>query len=485
MKKSRATRADLNMLREALSSLQPGSAHQASIPPDTSVIFAPHQHANALDPNRVLVIGNRGVGKSFWSAVLTHSQTREAVAKDYPRLSLERIEGILGFHEDAGKDEEPSPSAAVLKGLLDGGADPEEIWRAVLLKALKQHLKEYLPLNLADIIKWCSADVERMEAVLREADRNFARNGKVFLIVFDALDRLGRDWATISRLTEGMLRFALDMRGYKAMKAKIFIRTDQANDDSLFRFADASKIRASAVRLLWRRSELFGLVYKHLLSEQGSRDALLALVSADLVSIEEDLQNEDEVQEIAFFRIAGEYMGAGPKRGRTYSWIYDHLADAFGETSPRSFLTGIQKAASFRPAPNNTAIDHYGIRAGVQDASAVRVRQLKEDYDWIDEVLNALEGLEVPCDPSSFTRRWKERGTVQKIRLSSANSSTLLPLELGKLGTDPESALLYALNNIGVIEYRTHEKINMPDIFRVEARIKRRGGVRPPTALRA
>jgi hypothetical protein len=89
-------------------------------------------------------------------------------------------------------------------------------------------------------------------------------------------------------------------------------------------------------------------------------------------------------------------MGAGPKRGRTYSWLFDHLADAFGETSPRSFITALQKAANHSPAPAETAIDHNGIRAGVQDASEIRVAQLKEDYDWITSVLQALEDLEVP-----------------------------------------------------------------------------------------
>jgi hypothetical protein len=121
----------------------------------------------------------------------------------------------------------------------------------------------------------------------------------------------------------------------------------------------------------------------------------------------------------------------------------------------------------------------------VQDASEVRVRQLKEDYDWIDAVLEALQGLEVPCEPNVFISRWRERKTVAHIRAASVQSSKLLPLELEKAGSEPEAALLQALNNIGVVEFRDIRRINMPDIFRVEARIKRRGGVRPPQARRA
>jgi hypothetical protein len=486
LRRSKATSAELETLRQALAQLRPGAAHQAQNPPDPAIIFTPSLHANALDPQRVLVIGNRGVGKSFWSSVLTHQETREAVASKYPRLALSRVDGVLGFHEDAGKDEGPAPSPAVLKSLLDKDQEPEAIWRGVLLHSLRAKLGQELPNTLAEIIAWSAADIERTERVLRGADRTYQDAGKTFLIVFDALDRLGRDWSTITPLTEGILRFALDMRGFRALKAKVFMRTDQSKADALFRFADASKIRSDAVNLVWHREELFGLMYKHLMQESGTMQALANLAAwNDQQDFSETLLSDAGVQEELFYRVAGEYMGAGAKRGRTYTWIYGHLADAFGETSPRSFITAIQKAASFRPAPRDTVIDHSGIRAGVQDASEVRVRQLKEDYDWIDEVLKALEGLEVPCAPTAFTKRWKQRRTVDRVRSESEQSSKLLPLELENAKVDPEGALLQALSNIGVIEVRTAERINMPDIFRVEARIKRRGGVRPPTGHRS
>jgi GTPase SAR1 family protein len=486
LKRSRATAEDIRTIRESLAAIVPGAAHQASTPPEPQSIFATPSHVNALDPYRVLVVGNRGVGKSFWSSVLTHESTRRAVAADYPKLSLERIEGVLGFHEDAGKDDGPAPSPAVLRQLLNRGHEPEDIWRAVLIKSLKQHISVDLPESISEIIAWDAENIERREKLLRDLDRHFQQNGRTFLLVFDALDRLGKDWAAITPLTKGLLRFALDVRGYRSIKTKIFMRTDQSNDDSLFRFTDASKIRADAVKLIWHREELFGLMYKTLLEKSSSKAALIALAGAsDSDRFEDDLLSDPKVQEDLFYRIAGEFMGAGAKRGRTFTWIYDHLADAFGETSPRSFLTALRRAASNRPVPKDTAIDHYGIRAGVQDASEVRVRQLKEDYDWINHVLKALEGLEVPCDPDSFKSRWRERKTVATIVAESEATASLLPLELENNRSKPEEALLQALNNIGVVEFRTEERINVPDIFRVEAGIKRRGGVRPPTVRRS
>ncbi len=264
------------------------------------------------------------------------------------------------------------------------------------------------------------------------------------------------------------------------------MRTDQSKDDSLFRFADASKIRADEVALTWRRGELFGLLYNTLLKDQVVRASLMRLSGEDENSnMYLNLLSDEDLQEELFYRLAGEFMGAGPKRGRTYTWLYDHLADTFGETSPRSFITAIARAAELLPAPKGTAIDYNGIRAGVQTASKVRVEQLKEDYDWIKTVLDALDGLEVPCDPSTFIRRWKERQTVLELRSQAGEETLRLPLELAAKPDDEEEALLNALRYIGVVEFRTADRINMPDIFRVESGIKRRGGVRPPSSRRA
>ena len=351
MRKSKASQSEYQILREALANLPPGAAHQAKDPPQPKDIFAPASHANALDPQRSLVIGNRGVGKSFWSSVLTHDETRDKVAIEYPRLPLKRIRAVLGFHEAAGKDEGPAPSPAILAQLQKQGYEPEMIWRAVLFSALRTQIAEELPTSLKDIIAWMQADIERTEAVLRLADRNFLEEKHIFLLVFDALDRLGKDWEVITPLTEGILRLALDMRGFRAMKAKVFIRTDQSKDDTLFRFADASKIRSDAVNIVWRRGELFGLLYNHLLTDRYVRGALFRLAGYDnSQDLDAELLRDEELQEQLFYRLAGEFMGAGPKRGRPYNWLYDHLADTFGETSPRSFVTALQRAAQLPTA---------------------------------------------------------------------------------------------------------------------------------------
>jgi len=48
------------------------------------------------------------------------------------------------------------------------------------------------------------------------------------------------------------------------------------------------------------------------------------------------------------------------------------------------------------------------------------------------------------------------------------------------LGGDQLSALLSSMRDVGVMEERSNGKINVPDIFRVEAAILRKGGVAVP-----
>jgi hypothetical protein len=45
--------------------------------------------------------------------------------------------------------------------------------------------------------------------------------------------------------------------------------------------------------------------------------------------------------------------------------------------------------------------------------------------------------------------------------------------------SDKEEGLIKALEEIGVIEIRSNGKINVPDLYRVGALMKRKGGVTP------
>jgi hypothetical protein len=200
-------------------------------------------------------------------------------------------------------------------------------------------------------------------------------------------------------------------------------------------------------------------------------------------------------QRTYFDRLAGQWMGSDRKRGATYSWLVQHLADARGETTPRGFLTALRVAAHHRPERAELAIDYRGIQHGVAEASDNRVDDLLQDYWWIDFIKDPLAGLETPLEREQLFDVWKDASTASSIKaaarqrglapvyLSLRASMEELPRDLAMRLSSDESALLETLRLIGVAEIRTNGKVNFPDIFRVAFKMKRRGGVPPKKAL--
>lgn len=189
------------------------------------------------------------------------------------------------------------------------------------------------------------------------------------------------------------------------------------------------------------------------------------------------LKEDSDAQSRLFEIVAGRYMGSDHRRGHTYSWLINHLMDANQEVSPRSFLGALQIAASALPAPARLVVDPAGIRAGVQGASRVRVDQLKEDHQWIGLALGPLAEQRVPCDARDFIARWRDAATIAHIREDIQRQSYLGPIELEDRKSAPEEALIDSLIRLGILERRQDGRINMPDIYRVAAKIYRKGGV--------
>lgn len=86
-------------VRKAFYNLPQESAHLATNAPRWAEVFTPSGHQGALDPDRSVVVGDRGTGKSFWSSVLISRDIRNLVARRYPRLGLEKVDGRLGFSD--------------------------------------------------------------------------------------------------------------------------------------------------------------------------------------------------------------------------------------------------------------------------------------------------------------------------------------------------------------------------------------------------
>jgi hypothetical protein len=81
--------------RSGLQMLPQVAAHNAAAIPDLRTIFTPQSHEGALDPVREIVVGDRGVGKSFWSSVLKDDVARTAIGTTPEITKTKRLAWIF------------------------------------------------------------------------------------------------------------------------------------------------------------------------------------------------------------------------------------------------------------------------------------------------------------------------------------------------------------------------------------------------------
>lgn len=444
--------------------------------------FLPAGHRGVLDLRRQLVVGERGMGKSFWTHALDNKDIRDKLAGYYRFPELKSTEVRIGFN-GSDKMQKLVPTVdelAEIRQLSIG--NPELLWKALLLRIAEDMLGRKFD-TLAATMGMLQQQPSRYSETLSQLDDQLAGKKQYLLVVFDALDRLAQDWSTIRELTRALLRLAIGLQSFESIRAKIFMRVDMFSDREIFRFQDSSKIKNDHVSLVWQPEELYGLVLFEILRNPDGQPALNMLAeqtgtSAALPVNGEDSRLHVNEQRKLVHALAGEFMGSSKKRGLVYTWVPLHLSDAVNTCSPRTFLTAWKEAAERVPAPTDRAIDHLGLLDGVRSASQSRLNELYEDYEWIRPSLEALKRQFVPMSRAQLFQLWEENRVMLAIESSTHGEVSKTPAGLtNSLGLE---ALLEAMKAVAVMDERSNGKINVPDIYRVEAGILRKGGVAVP-----
>ncbi|MGC8525411.1 MAG: hypothetical protein ACP5M5_14115 [Acidibrevibacterium sp.] len=482
------------IVREAFKSLPDEASHSATQAPEGRAVFTPADHEGALDPHRSVVVGDRGTGKSFWSSVLINQDIKALVAKSYSRLGLDRVEGRLGFSD--GEMAARHPSRSEIKSIMDNFS-AEDLWRAVLLR--------FAPITIpsapqkesawSEWVSWVAEDPARRNEAFRRLDNSLIGQRKIYVLVLDALDTITTDWNGIRVQMKGLIRLALAVRALKAVRIKMFIRPDMADDRSLWAVGDASKLRHNEVELTWKRRDLYGLLWTLLAnvnnddSARSFRNFCASKFGAKFDGVDNvwrpplELIESEDLQGKVFHALAGNFMGAGPRRGDTYKWVPNHLSDAAGFAAPRSFLLAMKTAAQ-ETKSRETVLDKSGIESGARHASKIRVQELSEDYGWMGTVLEDMEGLVVPLEENDLAVRWRERGTLKKLQSEAEkqkNDSRYIPPGevLMAEETKAYALLIEQLVRLKIFFRLADLRINMPDLFRLQAKVKRKGGMKP------
>jgi hypothetical protein len=472
--------AEFRIILDAMIETLPKETSNFGDPIKLKELYIPPAHKKALNLYSNLIVGDRGVGKSTWTAALADPKKRKVIENNIPEL--ENASVTVGFSEKP--NHEKYPDKDTINNLLEENTSPHFIWKTVVMRWLSQETNMPIPINKwQESIFWVKNNPEDCSKIFYTANNLYKEKNSSGLILFDALDVTSDNWEKMDNIVRELLRLVLELKVYSNIHAKVFLREDQFSR-TITNFSDASKLLPNKTELTWERYDLHGLLWQQLCNAKGEGGDTLRNYYKEVVGtdpedkndywiIADKIKKDEEIQKKLFEKLAGPWMGKDKKRGVPYIWTVGHLADGNNHTSPRSFLLAIKTAAEDSLNKTSNFPLHYeSIKKGVQSASKNRVAEIAEDYPWINNLCDLLNGKNVPISFNDIEKEWIKEypggpTAIKTEKLPPQDS------ERGWLGIKKE------LVRLGIFEEMRDERINMPDLFRIGFGLGRKGGITP------
>ncbi|HPD32240.1 MAG TPA: hypothetical protein PLL20_19775 [Phycisphaerae bacterium] len=453
------------------------------------------EHRRVLDRDTLLVLGGRGTGKTRLFRALTQVQDPSDLLPGQSGSSQVRSDKyVKAFTLDGttfprpevlqkdfvarGQDDDQRLQSFWL-GLLAGALATEPLTQAAIKESLPPAVYQVLCDSLPDPNRWMdlvnqdiggiSSSLDRANDLLRAQSRNV-------VLVYDDLDRLVSQVSGVYPLVRQLLTFWLNnFRRWSSIRCKVFLRTDIFEADEVA-FTDSSKYRPLSVTLQWTADNLYRLVLKRLVNGAKQEDWLVFVRGK--LSRREDFRKSErwglipmtsESQHRSFMELlVGKWMGSDKRRGDTYRWFLNHLQDSLGNIAPRSFLKLFEFSASRQLRKDLPGAGHLlapeEISGALTEVSKDRLQELREEYDWIDDIGASLKGKTVPMERGEF-RRCLGKVPWQK-----------LPDFLG----EDKDRLVQYLISLGILRETEDKRIHVPDIYLFGLELRRKGGIRRP-----
>lgn len=441
--------------------------------------YPTHRFLQALDPSYLLVLGDRGVGKSALFGVLASGGVRSLLEVPQRKSDVPELLTV---------DSEAWPPRAVLDSQL--GADRvehEAFWAGLLVRHLAaRHPSEIWPVEVVGpdtMDEWLPAtrrNLERVFLALGAFDADLQARGVKLLVVYDELDKLSLSYSGLFAPIRGLLGFWYSQaRALRMIRPKIFLRTDLFRPRTLD-FPDATKMfRGHAIELAWDRDSLYAMWLKRI--RNVAHDRLRGDVSAwmahvvprlDWVPMGDRLgelpwQPDEALLRPAIEALVGPWMGPNPRKGATYNWLPNHIQDANGRLAPRSFLSLLRRAAELTLEDPGAATSAHPMRpthlqTALEAASEDRIRELGEEDPWLVQLPDLLRDLSVPTRRQDLSRRLKPDRWPASHKPPFAS---------------PDEIFDHLVER-GIVEPRVDGRYNVPDIYLFGLGMKRKGGVK-------
>ena len=454
-------------------------------------------YRHALEPNILLILGGRGVGKTELFRLLAIPSGRAALVESLGIRSLPTLSKttwVAGFCKD--KKQFPAPES--VERQMDKATNIEwrSFWIGLILGVLlqqedfkfKDFLIERIEPEIVNLLRddlsllstWqpiVNQNLEKLNSVLDKLDQKLIETDDWLFVTYDELDRLVVSYTALASPIRELLALWLDRwRRWDRIRPKIFLRTDLFREDFL-NFPDASKLQGHQVRLEWKTSWLYQLLVKRLANAGSEMTEYLQnipeLITENKTGLGWSVTSNEKLFEELVERMIGKYMGANAKKGITYRWIPNHLQDADGRIAPRSFLKLFVLAAELRIQQHSTVeqnmvlLQPSDLQGALIDTSKARIIELtQEEYPWLESLKTSLAELVVPVEKDRFleaveSTNWSEKPEKQPPVIN------------------PEEILKYLLQ-LGIVESRSDGRINMPEIYMYGFKVKRKGGLQRP-----
>lgn len=453
------------------------------------------------DPNKFLVLGGRGSGKTrVFKTLLNEDGFAQVIGSQIQLFKPHagNTEFIAGYNLADNK----FPSQSVLSKY----SDEQQIaafWAGSVAILVAQHyisdiavqnlIKEYFEPSFFEQIqtnrclgrpsKWIDyieQNPEDWENFLDEIDEYLDSKNKWLFLIYDSLDRTSTKYVDLFPYIRTLLAFWFDhLHRWKRIKCKIFLRSDLYASE-LLSFPDSSKLASNCLKLEWNTLSLYRLLVKRL-ANAGDEETILYLKKIrGLISEQPDSRlgyiptDHEDIMEQFVIEMIGKYMGSNSKKGMSYTWAPNHLQDTHGVLSPRSFIKCYSVAAEkmfehveeVERLPKNRLLAPSMLQGAVQAVSEERVKELQEEYPWLEQMKKALAGATLLMEKGEF---------LQRIHMDLWNDKD----KEGLPATSPQG-IFETLQKLGIVFVAKDGRVNVPEIYLHGFGMKRKGGLRRP-----
>ena len=439
----------------------------------------------ALDPSILLVLGERGTGKTELFQVLRHGGFAAVVSAAQRSGAEPDTEALTIGEDDWGRQAEvsqffrvapPDARAAFWLGLLARRVNTLPVAVACPPPASFAEV-----LGSREVSVWASAAARQLGALyawLDDVEAALDAQRRTLVICYDQLDRTTLTYSELFAPLRALLQFWFEQRRrWRRLRPKLFLRPDLFDSETLA-FPDGSKFfRASYRELAWSKHDLYQMWVKRLVNMRGDGavEPWLSATSPELGFFAASelgwmpYRATEPLLRPLVHSLAGRYMGANARKGESYNWIPNHVQDAHGRMAPRSFLALWQAAAEralLRPFGDESPIRAEDLHHGLSVASSARIAELSEDDPWMGGLSDSFDGVSVPA----------ARAELEGLLRRTAWPTGDRPPPFDAVTDAPR--LLDHLIRRGVVAERPDGRVSAPDLYLFGLGMKRKGGVR-------